>query len=47
MTELLNATLANILPGPEDLSTLLDELPLGVAVMDPLGRLLLVKDTCL
>ena len=43
MTELLNATLANILPGPDDLSTLLDELPLGVAVMDPLGRLLLVN----
>ena len=43
MTTLDPTSLMKMLPDTNSLSALLDELPLGVAIMDPHGTLLLVN----
>jgi len=44
MTDSIQTALTAMLPNTDSVSSLLDELPLGVAVMDPHGKLLMVNE---
>ncbi len=45
MIDQIQTVLTNMLPGAQAVSSLLDEIPLGVAIMDQQGKLLLVNKT--